>query len=42
MVLEHTNDPANVAEADIIKQQLAEVGIDATLKQDDQTAFIAA
>jgi peptide/nickel transport system substrate-binding protein len=42
VVLEHTNDPANVAEADIIKQQLAEVGIDATLKQDDQTAFIAA
>ena len=42
VVLEHTNDPANTAEADIIKQQLAEVGIDATLKQDDQTAFIAA
>ncbi len=42
VVLEHTNDPANVAEADIIKQQLDEVGIDATLKQDDQTAFIAA
>ena len=42
VVLEHTNDPANVAEADVIKQQLAKVGIDATLKQDDQTAFIVA
>ena len=42
MVLEHTNDPANAAEADIIKQQLAKAGIDATLKQDDQTAFIIA
>jgi peptide/nickel transport system substrate-binding protein len=42
VVLEHTNDPANTAEAEQIKQQLAEVGIDATLKQDDQTAFIAA
>jgi peptide/nickel transport system substrate-binding protein len=42
VVLEHTNDPANVAEADLIKQQLAKAGIDATLKQDDQTAFIAA
>ena len=42
VVLEHTNDPANVAEADLIKQQLAKVGIDATLKQDDQTAFITA
>jgi peptide/nickel transport system substrate-binding protein len=42
VVLEHTNDPANVAEADIIKQQLAKVGIDATLKQDDQTAFVVA
>ncbi len=40
VVLEHTNDPANTAEADLIKQQLAKAGIDATTKQDDQTAFI--
>jgi peptide/nickel transport system substrate-binding protein len=40
VVLEHTNDPANTAEAELIKQQLAKAGIDATLKQDDQTAFI--
>jgi peptide/nickel transport system substrate-binding protein len=42
VVLEHTDDPANVAEAQIIKQQLSKVGIDSTLKQDDQTAFILA
>jgi peptide/nickel transport system substrate-binding protein len=42
VVLEHTNDPANSAEAQLIKEQLAKAGIDATLKQDDQTAFIAA
>jgi len=42
VVLEHTNDSANVAEAEVIKQQLAAAGIDATLKQDDQTAFILA
>ena len=37
VVLEHTNDPANTAEAELIKEQLAKAGIDATLKQDDQT-----
>ena len=42
VVLEHTNDPANSAEAQLIKEQLAKAGIDATLKQDDQTAFITA
>jgi peptide/nickel transport system substrate-binding protein len=42
VVLEHTNDPANTAEADLIKQQLAAVGIDATLKGEDQTAFVVA
>jgi peptide/nickel transport system substrate-binding protein len=42
VVLEHTNDPANTAEAELIKEQLAKAGIDATLKQDDQTAFILA
>jgi len=42
VVLEHTNDPANVAEAQLIKEQLSKAGIDSTLKQDDQTAFIAA
>jgi peptide/nickel transport system substrate-binding protein len=42
VVLEHTNDPANSAEAQLIKEQLAKAGIDATLKQDDQTAFIVA
>jgi peptide/nickel transport system substrate-binding protein len=42
VVLEHTNDPANTQEAEIIKEQLAKAGIDSTLKQDDQTAFIAA
>jgi peptide/nickel transport system substrate-binding protein len=42
VVLEHTDDPANTAEAEIIKQQLSKVGIDSTLKQDDQTAFILA
>jgi peptide/nickel transport system substrate-binding protein len=42
VVLEHTNDPANTQEAEIIKQQLAKAGIDSTLKQDDQTAFIVA
>ena len=40
VVLEHTNDPANTAEADLIKQQLSKAGIDASTKQDDQTAFI--
>ncbi len=42
VVLEHTNDPANTQEAELIKEQLAKAGIDSTLKQDDQTAFIAA
>ena len=42
VVLEHTNDPANTQEAELIKEQLGKAGIDATLKQDDQTAFIAA
>lgn len=42
VVLEHTNDPANVQEAEIIKEQLGKAGIDAVLKQDDQTAFIVA
>ncbi len=42
VVLEHTNDPANVAEAELIKEQLGKAGIDATLKQDDQTAFVVA
>ncbi len=42
VVVEHTNDPANTQEAEIIKEQLAKAGIDATLKQDDQTAFILA
>jgi peptide/nickel transport system substrate-binding protein len=42
VVLEHTNDPANSAEAQLIKEQLAKAGIDATLKQDDQTAFVVA
>ena len=40
VVLEHTNDPANTAEAELIKEQLGKAGIDASLKQDDQTAFI--
>jgi peptide/nickel transport system substrate-binding protein len=40
LVLEHTNDPANSDEAQIIKEQLSKAGIDATLKQEDQTAFI--
>jgi peptide/nickel transport system substrate-binding protein len=40
VVLEHTNDPANAEEAQIIKQQLAKAGIDSTLKSEDQTAFI--
>jgi peptide/nickel transport system substrate-binding protein len=42
VVLEHTNDPANSAEAQLIKDQLAKAGIDAALKQDDQTNFITA
>jgi peptide/nickel transport system substrate-binding protein len=42
VVLEHTNDPANTAEAELLKQQLAKAGINGTLKQDDQTAFILA
>jgi len=42
VVLEHTNDPANTQEAEIIKEQLSKAGIDSTLKQDDQTAFIVA
>ena len=42
VVLEHTNDPANTAEAELIKQQLAKAGIDATLKSEDQTAFVIA
>ena len=32
VVLEHTNDPANTAEAELIKQQLSKAGIDATLE----------
>jgi peptide/nickel transport system substrate-binding protein len=42
VVLEHTNDPANSAEAQLIKEQLAKAGIDSVLKQDDQTSFITA
>ena len=42
VVLEHTNDPANTAEAELIKEQLSKAGIDSTLKQDDQTAFVIA
>jgi peptide/nickel transport system substrate-binding protein len=42
VVLEHTNDPANTQEAEIIKEQLSKAGIDSVLKQDDQTAFIVA
>jgi peptide/nickel transport system substrate-binding protein len=42
LVLEHTNDPANTQEAELIKEQLSKAGINATLKQDDQTAFITA
>ncbi|HEX5586291.1 MAG TPA: ABC transporter substrate-binding protein [Acidimicrobiia bacterium] len=40
VVLEHTDDPANSAEAQLLKEQLAKVGIDSTLKGEDQTAFI--
>ena len=40
VVLEHTNDPANTAEAQLIKEQLSKAGIDAQFKQEDQTAFI--
>jgi peptide/nickel transport system substrate-binding protein len=40
VILEHTNDPANSQEAQLLKEQLAKAGIDATLVQDDQTAFI--
>jgi peptide/nickel transport system substrate-binding protein len=40
VVLENTNDPANSAESQLIAEQLAKVGINATLKQEDQTAFI--
>ncbi len=40
VVLEHTDDPANTEEAALLKQQLAKVGIDSTLKGEDQTAFI--
>ena len=40
VVLEHTNDPANAEEAQVIQQQLAKAGIDSTLKSEDQTAFI--
>ena len=39
-MLEHTNDPANAEEAQVIKQQLAKAGIKATLKSEDQTAVI--
>jgi peptide/nickel transport system substrate-binding protein len=41
VVLEYTDDPANAAEAQIIQRQLSKVGIDATLKQDDQTSFVS-
>ena len=40
VILEHTNDPNNSQEAQLVKEQLAKAGIDATLQQDDQTAFI--
>lgn len=40
VVLEHTNDPANAEEAQVIQQQLSKAGIDSTLKSEDQTAFI--
>ena len=41
MVLEYTDDPANAQEAQILKQQLSKVGIQANLKQDDQTSFVS-
>ena len=40
VVLAHTDDPADAAEAQLVKVQLGHVGIDATLQQLDQTAFI--
>ncbi len=40
VVIENTNDPENSAEAQLIKQQFAKAGIDATLQQEDQASFI--
>jgi peptide/nickel transport system substrate-binding protein len=40
VVIEHTNDPENSGEAQLIKEQLAKAGIDGTLQSEDQAAFI--
>jgi peptide/nickel transport system substrate-binding protein len=40
VVIEHTNDPENIGEAELIKEQLAKAGIDGTLQSEDQASFI--
>ena len=40
VVIEHTNDPENSGEGQLMKEQLAKAGIDATLQIEDQSAFI--
>ena len=40
VVIESTNDPENSAEGQLVKQQLDRAGFDATLQQEDQSAFV--
>ncbi len=41
ILLEATNDPANVNEAQTIKEQVAKAGISADIQQEDQSSFIS-
>ncbi len=40
ILLETTNDPGNIAEAQTLKQQVAQAGISADIQQEDQSSFI--
>jgi peptide/nickel transport system substrate-binding protein len=40
VVIESTNDPENSGEAQLIKRQFAQAGINATLQQEDQASFV--
>ena len=40
VVIENSNDPENSSEAQLLKQQFSKAGINATLQQEDQAAFV--
>jgi peptide/nickel transport system substrate-binding protein len=40
VVIESTNDPENSGEAQLIKRQFSQAGINATLQQEDQASFV--